>query len=284
MAEVMTPEQSAAIAARNEARNQIINKLSYDLWEVYTDNDPEAGTKNNRVWDLLLAFHDKIANNQAAEVARLTAVIEHDRSKVVDVLAEANAVLKNYGWLAEGRGSYAFDDDRWKDEFKVCMDSLAKVLDPMRGIASDLSDSPIKWADIVAARSMTDALAEAEKREGHGIYVASKTVHAQMWKRYRNLGAPIISTWLDEAGVGETADFPDLWQRCISEAASCEALIAYREPGEVLKGAFIEIGAALANGRKVYCVGDFEGMSFTNHPLVAQVPDVAAAIRAMVKP
>lgn len=99
-----------------------------------------------------------------AEVARLTAVIEHDRSKVVDVLAEANAVLKNYGWLAEGRGSYAFDDDRWKDEFKVCMDSLAKVLDPMRGIASDLSDSPIKWADIVAARSMTDALAEAEKR------------------------------------------------------------------------------------------------------------------------
>ena len=135
----------------------------------------------------------------------------------------------------------------------------------------------------VKLAELTVALAEAEKWEGCGIYAASKTVHAPMWKRHRNLGAPIISTWLDEAGVGETADFADLWRRCISEASSCEALIAYREPGEILKGAFIEIGAALANDRKVYCVGDFEGMSFINHPLVTVAPDVATAIRAMTE-
>lgn len=35
----MTPEQL-------EARNKRINRLSLDLWDVYTDNDPEASTKN----------------------------------------------------------------------------------------------------------------------------------------------------------------------------------------------------------------------------------------------
>lgn len=89
------------------------------------------------------------------ETTRLKGVIEHDRSKVADILAEANAVLKGYWWLAEGRGSYEFDDDRWKDEFAACMSKLVAVFDPMRVIAGDLSDSPVKWADIVAARAST---------------------------------------------------------------------------------------------------------------------------------
>lgn len=65
----MTPEQL-------EARNKRINRLSLDLWDVYTDNDPEASTKNNRVWDLLLAFHNTVANDQSAEITRLTAALE----------------------------------------------------------------------------------------------------------------------------------------------------------------------------------------------------------------
>ena len=177
----MTPEQLAAIAARNAARTP--GKWTQHLVDDTTvvcrgqdicctfpggglddDVDFNTDTEQRELDAAFIAHASEDIPSLLAEVARLTAVIEHDRSKVVDVLAEANAVLKNYGWLAEGRGSYAFDDDRWKDEFKVCMDSLAKVLDPMRGIASDLSDSPIKWADIVAARSMTDALTEAEKR------------------------------------------------------------------------------------------------------------------------
>jgi len=178
----MTPEQLAAIAARNAARTQGKWKaaphgetfhLQVDgVWHAELSIGyqfksfpyPEEAAAQFKKDAAFIAHASEDIPSLLAEVARLTAVIEHDRSKVVDVLAEANAVLKNYGWLAEGRGSYAFDDDRWKDEFKVCMDSLAKVLDPMRGIASDLSDSPIKWADIVAARSMTDALTEAEKR------------------------------------------------------------------------------------------------------------------------
>lgn len=120
------------------------------------------------------------------------------------------------------------------------------------------------------------------KTPATGIYIASKTVHANKWKRLRAQGVEIVSTWIDEAGPGETADFSDLWKRCVAEASNCRKLICYRETGETLKGAFIEVGAALAREIPVYCVGDFEGMSFTNHPLVRTAESIDAAVRARV--
>lgn len=109
-----------------------------------------------------------------------------------------------------------------------------------------------------------------------GIYVASKTKHAHVWKRYRDLDFPIVSTWIDEAGEGETTDLSDLWIRCIREASECGLLIAYIEEGEVFKGGYIEIGAALGNNRHVYLVGDFPG-TFMNHPLVTKYSSLEEA-------
>lgn len=89
-----------------------------------------------------------------------------------------------------------------------------------------------------------------------GVYVASKVKHAEMWKDLRAFARdPIISTWIDEAGEGETSDFADLWRRCVFEASHAGALIIYRRPDEVLKGAWIELGAALASGVPVFAVG-----------------------------
>jgi hypothetical protein len=110
------------------------------------------------------------------------------------------------------------------------------------------------------------------------IYTASKTVHAGLWRDLRAAGYPIISTWIDEAGQGETKDFSDLWQRCISEAVAASITIVYREAGETLKGAFVEVGAALASGKRVFSVG-CEGLSFTNHPLVITFPTLFEAFR-----
>jgi len=67
------------------------------------------------------------------------------------------------------------------------------------------------------------------------IYIASKTKHPLMWRGLRQ-AMNIISTWIDEAGEGETADFSDLWHRCINEATTADALIAYHEVGDVWKG------------------------------------------------
>jgi nucleoside 2-deoxyribosyltransferase len=88
------------------------------------------------------------------------------------------------------------------------------------------------------------------------LYVASKTKHADNWCSLRDNGAwPIISTWIDEAGVGETKSFQELWLRIAEEVRQCTALVLYFcKDDQPLKGALVEVGMALALGKKVYAV------------------------------
>lgn len=88
-----------------------------------------------------------------------------------------------------------------------------------------------------------------------GIYIASKTAHARRWRLLRLIGYPIISTWIDEAGEGESKDLNDLWERCLREASTAEVLVLNCERNEVLKGAWIELGAALIARVPVIAVG-----------------------------
>lgn len=114
--------------------------------------------------------------------------------------------------------------------------------------------------------AFSKSIVETEKRPV-GFYVASKTRHAPIWRKFRTLGEPIISTWIDEAGEGETTDYADLWLRCIGEATKATALILYAEEGDLLKGGFVEAGAALAASVPVIAVGPVAG-TFVHHPLV----------------
>lgn len=71
----------------------------------------------------------------------------------------------------------------------------------------------------------------------------------------------IISTWIDEAREGESSSYADLSDRCIREASEATVTILYAESGEILKGALIEAGAALAAGKLVFLVGDGPSIS-----------------------
>lgn len=112
------------------------------------------------------------------------------------------------------------------------------------------------------------------------IYTASKTKHAQKWIDLRASGVNVISTWIDEAGEGASPDLHDLCYRCINEAIECDAMIVYSEDGDYLKGAFIEMGVALAHNKFVVLVGNVlpEGSVFTEHEWVFQLPDIDAAL------
>ncbi len=115
----------------------------------------------------------------------------------------------------------------------------------------------------------------------YGIYIASKTRHAAFWRDLRAAGAPIISTWIDETGEGENADLNDLWERCITEVKGCETLIVYRESQDILKGAWVEIGAALAIGRPVYAVG-LNDFTISNYRGITAIHSSAAGIASHV--
>lgn len=131
---------------------------------------------------------------------------------------------------------------------------------------------------------MTSLIEKLERAEGpsrkHGIYIASKTKHADRWRFLRDkIGEPIISTWIDEAGEGESSDLNDLWQRCIREASTARILILYREPGEVLKGGWVELGAALASDVTVYAVG-IEEFTIAKDKRITHFSQMKSAIAA----
>ena len=111
-----------------------------------------------------------------------------------------------------------------------------------------------------------------------GLYVASKTRHAHLWRSLRNV-MPVCSTWIDEAGPGESKNLADLWDRCIREASAADAVLVYCAPGEILKGAFVELGAALASGVPVFAVG-LDG-SVSNHRGIRKFDTIADAMVAL---
>ena len=116
--------------------------------------------------------------------------------------------------------------------------------------------------------------------EQFSIYVASKTKHAPIWLSLREQGLPIISTWIDEAGPGESTDLSDLWIRCIREASSATALLIYNEPNDILKGGWVELGCALSNNIPVFAVG-IENFTIANHPNISHFNKLEDAITAL---
>lgn len=86
-----------------------------------------------------------------------------------------------------------------------------------------------------------------------GVYVASRVRHARMWQQFRRDGVIIASSWIDEAGEGETGDFGELWARIEREIRSSRALVLYAQENDFpLKGALVEVGMALAVGVPVF--------------------------------
>lgn len=100
------------------------------------------------------------------------------------------------------------------------------------------------------------------------IYVASRASvpeRGAMWRRFRDEGVAITSSWIDEDGEGDTEDFGNLWERIVSEIRAASALVLYAEENDFpLKGAYIEAGIALA----------------LNMPVVICLPGVALDLRS----
>jgi hypothetical protein len=114
------------------------------------------------------------------------------------------------------------------------------------------------------------------------VYVASKSKYGRLWRERRDEWADrltITATWIDESEMGATEDHADLWRRCVAEAAQADALVAVHHDGEAWKGAYVEIGAALAHGVPVFVVGEPPG-SFVHHPLIARCDEVGEALDA----
>lgn len=176
---------------------------------------------------------------------------------------------------------------------------LEGVLAALRRATDDAlvrGDETLALTMIAACREVREAVRlSAELADARsGIYVASRAsvpARPAMWRLLRDrFGLPIISTWIDEAGEGETACNRELWSRIEHEVTSAERLVFYVEPEDLpLKGAYIEVGMALAAGVPVFVVAPGVKLepvtmrplgSWTRHPLVRFCDTVEIACRA----
>jgi hypothetical protein len=123
------------------------------------------------------------------------------------------------------------------------------------------------------------------------VYIASKFHHGQRWKdlseeayKYDHpwYGITFVGRWfLDYAGViPDEPQFCKLgWEHDIEDVIACDVLIVYAEPEEHLRGALVEVGAALAYGRYVLTIGDHPDYgTWKHHANVHQMKDLDSAL------
>ncbi|KWA84116.1 hypothetical protein WL29_22385 [Burkholderia ubonensis] len=150
---------------------------------------------------------------------------------------------------------------------------------------------------VEAATVQLQSFLQTGTLQRRGIYIASRAslpARAAQWRLLRDIqGWHIVSSWIDEAGEGESAAFSDLWLRIVDEIRGAERLILYVEPDDFpLKGALVEVGIALAAGVKVFVVAPgvvIESRSrrplgsWIDHPLVKLVPNMAVALQGAAR-
>lgn len=128
----------------------------------------------------------------------------------------------------------------------------------------------------------------------HGVYIASRTRHAKIWRDLRASGAPIISSWIDlidDSGADAAEEnFSGLWGRILTEIGGANGLVLYAEPNDFpFRGAFIEAGMAMMAGIPVNIVApgvdlDAHGRplgTWIKHSLVSLHRDVPSAIASI---
>lgn len=118
------------------------------------------------------------------------------------------------------------------------------------------------------------------------VYTASKLHHAPMWRSLCASRKDVIfhARWLKQVTMG-TPDVPEeaeeFWTQDEEDIASSDGLIVYRADGDVLRGALVEVGMALAKDIPVVTVGELDG-TWMHHPgVIARVSTIDEAIKVL---
>jgi nucleoside 2-deoxyribosyltransferase len=118
------------------------------------------------------------------------------------------------------------------------------------------------------------------------VYLAGKLTSAAFFAHVREKikpnGIEVTSRWIDHALAGRPeSEAREFWQEDLEDVAKADALICYAaDTTEILRGALVETGAALALGKYVCAVGP-ENPSFgtwQHHPRVVRYLTMAGAV------
>ena len=89
--------------------------------------------------------------------------LEADRSAVSDGVTAITKAINSRFWLTEGRGSYEWDDERYRDEFGAAVKEIQAALEPLARIAMDWAGCPRNSDEVAQARIDLKAVVETLK-------------------------------------------------------------------------------------------------------------------------
>jgi hypothetical protein len=120
------------------------------------------------------------------------------------------------------------------------------------------------------------------------VYVCSKARHFPWWQALRAAGLDIRAGWIDWPFNHDLASTPPSqeawalhWSGCVSGASEADILLFYAAADERQCGALIELGAALASGRRCFVVSPYQ-WTVAHHPRCRTFSTLAAAVEAIV--
>lgn len=116
------------------------------------------------------------------------------------------------------------------------------------------------------------------------FYGASKIWHAPLWQEARADGFSVNSRWIDIEGdsesdpiyQGKVISRETIWNLCLDDVTAADCVILYcGSEDEEQRGAIMEAGHAMGQGKKVYAINycktvspcKFSDVAFTHHKL-----------------
>lgn len=94
------------------------------------------------------AIDKMLARAEAAEAA-----LERDRSIIAETINAVHSEIAGREWLPTGRGSYEWDDDRYRAEFADALAAIRGPIESLRSIARDWTNCPTDPEKIKQARA-----------------------------------------------------------------------------------------------------------------------------------
>jgi hypothetical protein len=122
-----------------------------DEWrDIFVERLDATVADNMRLQEALAAAETERDEARAAN--------ERDRTNVIDAVNSISDAFKRRAWLmGDSRGSYEWDDDRFRQEFRDAIAEFEPQVERLRKIGADRSNCPTTQAGVDAARSSLPA-------------------------------------------------------------------------------------------------------------------------------
>jgi Lar family restriction alleviation protein len=134
----------------NRAGGIVICCNSLDCEMLSADGESETQHESD---DLIAAWNRRASAGLEQQLKDELAANERDRSNLALIVHNLDEEIRGRMWLTEGRGSYEWDDDRYRQEFEWAVEAILAKIEPLRKIVADLKNCPTTQAEVDAARS-----------------------------------------------------------------------------------------------------------------------------------